>query len=188
MFKANRLLVCAILLPLLASGLIAGCGYQSLHRMRDNIPGVAAGEPVAVQMAMWSNLTNELGLESLFFNTVANWLQGSDHILLKKDPGQADYLLTGTISAIDLSTSRGTVHLTVRYSLKNRETGTVVWPETNQVFSKSYLITADAGSTRTERQQALTEIADDLGEKIYIRFLYALPELRQKGKPAPAGN
>jgi len=187
MFKANRLLAGASLL-LIAALLMVGCGYRPLSRVYDSIAAGYAGDPIPVYMAMWDNETSESGLETTAYNTVADWLQGAEQILLKKNGGEADYLLRGTIKTIDQSSSRGTVSLTVQYSLADRASGTLTWPTTSLTFSKSYLITDDAAATQTELHKALAECIDDLGEKIYIRFLYALKDLQKSAAPAPAAQ
>jgi len=156
--------------------IFAACGYRPLSKSYE-LPGIKGSEPLAVYMPMWANATNEFGLETNVYNKVADWLQGSEHILLKKKASEAEYVLTGTISSLDLTSSRGTVRLTVRYSLENQNTGKTVWPETSNTFSKSYLITEDAFTTSSERQKALAEISDDLGEKIYIRFMNTMVEI-----------
>ena len=171
-----------VLLPLLAA-----CGYRPLSKMYE-LPGLDGVEPLAVYMPMWANATNEFGLETEVYNKVADWLQGSEYILLKKKESQAEYVLTGTIGSLDLTSSRGTARLTVRYSLKNQTTGDMVWPETSNSFSKSYLITDDAFTTNSERKKALDEIADDLGEKIYVRFLNTMTELRKKHAEAQTNS
>ncbi len=167
------------LITLLIPVLFVACGYQPMSRMYD-LPGLKGGEPLPLYMPIWNNNTNEFGLESEVYNTVANWLQGSEYILLKKKGAEAKYILNGTIRSIDLSSSLGTVRLTVSYSLQDAVNGKTIWPETRYIFSKSYLITADALSTNSERQKALNEISDDLGEKIYVRFLNTMVELRKK--------
>ena len=181
--KATRLFG-AIAALLTIPVLLAACGYRPLSRIYET-PGLEGGKPVAVHMPMWTNATNEFGLETDVYNTVSDWLQGSNHILLKKKPAEAEYLLEGVISAIDLSSSRGTVRLTVRYSLKNTATDKLIWPESSSVFAKSYLITDDAAATTSERQKALHEIADNIGEKIYIRFLNTIAELRKQQATPP---
>ncbi len=184
MFKAKRVLAAAA--PLLATLLLfAGCGYSPLSRVYDSMATGYTGGPIPIYMAMWDNDTNEAGLESTVYNTVADWLQNSEQLLLKKSGKEADYLLHGTIQTIDLSSSRGTVYLTVRYTLEDRATGTLVWPTTTETFTKSYLVTNDAATTQSELEKALGECANDLGEKVYVRFLSALKTLH-KATPAAA--
>ena len=163
---------------LLILAMIAACGYRPLSKIYE-LPELNGAEPLAIYMPMWGNATNEFGLESRVYNKIADWLQGSEHILLKKKAAEAEYVLTGTIASLDLTTTRGTVRLTVRYSLKNTTTGEMIWPVASNTFSKSYLITGDSFTTDNEREKALDEIADDLGEKIYVRLLNAMTELRK---------
>lgn len=159
--------------------IIAACGYRPLSKTYE-IPGLKEAAPLTVYMPMWSNATNEFGLETEVFNKVADWLQSTEHIILKKNQSEAAYLLTGTISTLDQTSSRGTVRLGVRYSLKELASEDMIWPVATSFFTKSYLITDDAFTTDSERQRALNEIADDLGEKIYIRFLNTMTEMRKK--------
>lgn len=184
MLKATRpfgALIALVLIPTL----FAACGYRPLSRSYD-LPGLKGAEPLALYMPMWTNNTNEFGLETSVYNTVADWLQGSDYIQLKKRNSEAEYRLNGVIRSIDLTSSRGTVRLTISYALQNNHTGKMIWPETRSVFAKSYLITNDANTTDSERLQALNEIADEIGEKIYVRFLNTMAELHQEKAVPPA--
>lgn len=177
MLKATRPF-CALIALLLIPTLFAACGYRPLSRMYEH-PGLQGTEPLPLFMPMWNNNTNEFGLEANLFNTVADWLQGSDYILLKKKAAEAEYTLEGTIRSIDLTSSLGTVRLTISYSLKNNNTDKMLWQETSSTYAKSYQISNDAVATNSERQKALSEIADDIGEKIYVRFLNTMAELRK---------
>jgi len=177
MLKATRPFG-AIIALFLIPALFAACGYRPLSRMYD-IPGLKGAQPFTLYMPMWVNNTNEFGLQTSVYNTVADWLQGSEYIQFKKNNADAEYLLKGTIRAIDLTSSRGTVRLTISYSLQNNHTDKMIWQDTSSVFTKSYLITNDANATDSERQKALSEIGDDIGEKIYVRFLNTMSELRK---------
>ena len=178
-------LITAILIP----ALFAACGYRPLSRVYD-VPGLKGAEPLPLYMPMWGNNTNEFGLETTVFNKVADWLQGSEYIQLTKSAAQADYLLTATIRAMDPTPSRGTVRLTVASSLQDKNSGKMLWPQAESIYTKSYLISNDALATDSERQKSQEEIADDIGEKIYVRFLNTIAQLRktQAEKSSPTGS
>ena len=186
MLKATRLFSALIALLLIPT-LFAACGYRPLSRMYE-LPGLQGAEPIALYMPMWSNNTNEFGLEASLFNKVADWLQGSEYILLKKKANEAAYILNAAIRSIDLTSSRGTVRLTISYSLKNITTGKMLWQETSSTFAKSYLINDDALATDSERKKALNEIADDIGEKIYVRFLNTMAQIRKDQADQQSGS
>lgn len=169
MIKTNKLFAAFIAVMLIAM-ITTGCQYRSLYHVYDDNSEFNDREPIMLFMPVWQNNTSVFGLESKISNKVADWLQSSKNIMLTDDQSKAQYQLDGVIKTINLTSSRGTVILTAYYQLTNKTTGETVWPEQSNTFSKSYLITSDSLSTQDELEKALAEIADNLGEKIYVRF------------------
>jgi hypothetical protein len=179
----KKLLLVAVLG--IAPLLLSGCGYQNSYlaakRERAELE-TAIGAPVSLHVAMWSNRTNELGLQLVFFNALSTWFQGSDLIVQAKKSEQADYALDGEVVAINEGLTRGTVLLTVGYGLRDLRSGETVWRVPAQTFSESFFIADNAARTQDNKRQALAKIADDLAESIYMRTLSALRDRRTSDK------
>jgi hypothetical protein len=161
------------LLPLL----FAACGYQNPHLAAKREMAALEGAieaPVVLQAQMWSNRTSELGLQLVFYNSLANWFQKSGRLRLARAQEEADYSIPGEIIAIDEGLTRGTVRLTVGYSLVDLHQGETVWQVPSQTFSESYFIDNSAARTQDNKRRALEKIADDLAESIYMRTLHHL--------------
>ena len=73
----------------------AGCGYYN--------PYVAAkdSKAISVYVTMWTNQTNELGLETTFYHSLLDWLRKSELIKITDSASEADYLITGKITGVD---------------------------------------------------------------------------------------
>lgn len=156
---------------------LAACSYQNPYLAARNEAAAletAAGAPVILQVEMWGNRTNELGLQLVFYNSLADWFQKSGRIRLARPQQEADYSIHGEIIAIDEALTRGTVRLTVSYLLRDLNRGETAWQVTSQSFSESFFIDATAAQTQNNKRRALEKIANDLAESIYMRTLHYL--------------
>lgn len=155
-----------------------GCGYHNPYLQKVNL-----GKPVIVYMTVWDNRTNELGLESLIFQKTADWLQQSRHLQLTRDKNQADYLLTGTILSVDYpatafsvtdvaTTLRAKVKTT--YQLTDRASGKKIWQVSETLRQTDYAAGSDAVRSQSNKRGALTTIANELGEQVYLRITTTL--------------
>jgi len=157
----NILLICALLL--------SGCGYT--------FPHVYEGPHRTIYMPTWQNRTNKLGLDMKIYQSLAQWFQKSTAVSLTKEQDRADLVLTGEILSIELPSVSwsniqevtGTkVNLFVRYTLKNRATGKVLWEVPKKLYSADYSVSAVSAAVDEE---AMTKIISDLSEDIYIGAL-----------------
>lgn len=165
-------------LPLLFCALLlSGCGYS--------FPHVYDGPHQAIYMPTWQNRTNKLGLDMKIYQSLSRWFQKSPSVRLTKEKNGADLILTGEILTIDLPSVSwssitqvtGTqVSLVVRYALKDRATGKVLWEVPSKLYTADYsTVTANA----TLEEEALTKIIDDLSEDIFIGALKKISKQQQ---------
>ncbi|MGI6655521.1 MAG: LPS assembly lipoprotein LptE [Desulfobulbus sp.] len=154
----------AVLLPLLL--LMAGCGYYS--------PYAYDGTHKTIYMPPWKNRTNKLDLDMQIYQGLAAWFQKSRSIALVRQPGTADYDLAGEIVSISLpsiawagvSDASGTkVQLYVRYVLKDRQTGQLVWEVPGKLYTADFDVQLATSGTE---DAALKVIIADMAEDIYI--------------------
>lgn len=152
--------------------LLASCGYYN--------PYVYSGPDRDLYLTTWHNRTNELLLDSKIHQSLVRWFQKSGSIKVIKQKQGAQLILAGEIVSIDLpSLSYGTgndatevkVLLTVRYILKDLETGQVLLEVGNEVWTEEYKVGATSSQSSDNEKEALEIIIDDLSEKIYIKTL-----------------
>jgi len=164
------------LLILLVLGL-TGCGYRH-PAVRVNDTG-----DLAIYAGTWENRTNELALERLLLQKTADWIQQSSRFRLEADPLQADYLLSGTIEAVNYpaiafdSSDRATTQRAwakITYRLRDRVTDRLLWEINDEVRERNFQSGQDALSQRSNKEEALSVIADELAERIYLKVLASL--------------
>ena len=153
---------------------VAGCGYKNPYA------GPNGDRTISLSASMWENQTSELGLESVLFNSLNNWLQKSRQIHLASTPAEADYQLSGKILSVSHpGLSYGDFDrvkelqamLTVEFAFKEAETGKILWQETKNIQEEPYVIGADAVRTQGNKKDAFEKIAEDLAEEVYLRVL-----------------
>ena len=174
---------CALFATLL---LLAACGYHN--------PYVYNGRDTTIYMTEWKNSTNQLEIDSKLYQSLVRWFQksGSLHVIAER-PG-ADLILAGEIKSVYFPSRsyisnnvavEGRMHLTVRYILKDLQSGVTLIEEPNYVFNESYLISSDNPSvTRDNEDSALDQALNDLAQKIYQRCLAEIPKLEAKRQAA----
>jgi len=167
-------LVCACLVA------VTSCGYY--------FPHVYEGKHRVIYAASWKNRTNKLKLDMTIYQSLSRWFQKTQAVDLTKEQIGADYILSGEIMAIDLPTvswdtnsdATGTkVKLFVRYSLKDRRTGAILWQENDKLYTADYTV-AVANSAADD--EALAKIIEDMSEIIYLGTLKQLRRQDQKTK------
>ncbi len=168
--------------------LFVGCGYQNAYlATQKEMAAMKAeiGSTVPLYLPMWTNRTNELGLQLSFVNALYTLFQSSDLVKLTKTSGQAEYALNGEILSITQGASRGIVLLTVAYNLKDLKSGKMVWQVPGQSFSESYYADpTNAAKAQTNKRTALETIANDLAESIYMRTLQSIRDSRRAAAAA----
>lgn len=166
-------------LPILAFLLLMACGYQ-----HPAVRPVESGT-IAINVTTWENRSNEIYLEGVLLQKTADWLQQSRLFRMEPDPGQAEYLLSGTIEAVNFpatafnSSDRATTlkaWAKVSYRLREQATGKTLWEIKDTVRERNFLAGADAVHNRSNKEEALAVIADELAEQIYLKLLIFLSE------------
>jgi hypothetical protein len=159
-------------LVLLTGLLVTACGYHN--------PYVYSGPDKDLYVASWRNRTNDLLLDAKIYQSLVRWYQKSGSIKVVKAKDGAQLILAGEIVSIDLpSLSYGTgndatevrVLLTVRYILKDLESGEVLLEVPNEVWTEEYKVGASSSENSDNEKEALGIIIDDLSERIYIKTL-----------------
>ncbi len=168
-----------LLFLLLLSLVFSGCGYHSPYKDKfDNDSG-----KTVVYLNIWKNNTNELGFEGAILQSIADWLQESKHLTLTTNRDQADLLLSGSIDSIDFpatafsGSDRATTlkaRVNTSYQLVRRQTGAKVKQTQNTIREASYGVGSDAVRTRSNKEVALSAIANGIGEQIYLEVFYTL--------------
>ena len=168
-----------LILALFALLVMQGCGYHNPYLKKVGQDKSAA----VVYMTVWTNQTNELGLESLIFQKTADWLQQSRHLQLTRDKDQADYLLTGSILSVDYPATAFSVtdvaitlqaRVKTTYKLSDRATDKTIWQVSETLRQTAYGAGSDAVRSQSNKRTALITIADELGEQIYLRITATL--------------
>ncbi len=166
--------------------LLSSCGY---HHPASQVP--AGTSAFTIHAGTWENRTNEIALEALLLQETANWLQQSRSFRLERDPARADYLLAGTIEAINNpatafnNSDRATTlnaWVKVSYRLIDRATGKTLWEVRDTVRERSYPAGDNAVRNRSNKEDALAGIAAELAEQIYLRVIS--PPSEQTTQPA----
>jgi len=178
------------ILTLALLGLAAGCGYYNPYVVRQD------SKPITVHRTLWNNQTTELGLDTVFLQSMSRWLRKTPLITLKDKAEDAEYIIEGEIVSVDFpETSYGTgkqatqvrADLVVSFSVIERATDKPLWQKKNYTKSETYFTTGDTMLMDTNRKKALAKIADQLAEEIYLHFINTIMRPPgQKGAAPPA--
>lgn len=165
------------ILPLiLVTGLIlTSCGYRS--------PFVYSGPDINIYITSWHNRTNELLLDAKIYQSLVKWYQKSGAINVSKAKEGAQLILAGEIISIDLpsltfgsanSATEVKVLLTVRYVLKNIESGKILIEVGRETLTEDYKVGLSSSESADNEKEALATIIETLSQKIYIKSLEIL--------------
>lgn len=169
---------CTLFLTLL---LLAACGYRN--------PFVYNGPDQTIYITDWQNRTNELGINTRLYQSLVRWFQKSGSLHISAERQGADLILAGEIKSIYFPSRSygsnnvavdGRMHLTVRYILKDLQSGAVLLEVPSQTFSQSYLISTDSAVTSDNEDTALNAALEELSQKVYQRCLVEIPKLEAK--------
>ena len=164
---------------------IGACGYHNPYVI-DTYKGPAK----VVFLDIWPNQTSEFGLETTLYRDMINWFQKSSKLSITRDIDKADLILKGAIIGIDLPglsyTASNTVRdvkilLTVRFSLKDRQSGKILWDESAFMLQEPLRIVESVTANSDNQRAALAKLSNELAEKIYINTLNILTDLQKKG-------
>lgn len=171
------------LILILVTLLLTGCGYHHPASRR------AGGETITIHAGTWENRTNEIALEGLLLHKTADWFQQSRFLRLEREPGRADYLLSGTIETVNnpatafSSSDRATTlkaWVKVTYRLIDQTEGKTLWEINDAIRERIYQAGDDAVRTRSSKEEALAIIAEELAEQIYLKVVNTLSQQPQK--------
>ena len=149
--------------------LLGGCGYY--------FPHIYDGPEKSVYMPNWKNRTDKLGIDAVMYQSLSLWFQKSKAIRITKKKEDADLILAGEITFIDLPSvawngnARATdikVRLGLRYVLKDLKTGEILWEVPNDLWTEDFNTLNQESESEDE---ALKQILDDVSEKIYLGTL-----------------
>lgn len=155
-----------------------GCGYY--------FPHVYEGPSQTIYMPNWQNRTNQLGLDSKIYQSLSRWFQKSKSIKLTKDKSEADLILAGEIIDIDLPSvswnedaraDEVKVMLQVRYVLKDIKSDEILWEVPRELWTEDFSTGRFSLNVADNEQTALTQILNDMSERIYLG---TLDRLRKK--------
>lgn len=162
------LLVLVFLLPW-------GCGYSNPYLQKNSHDTLER----TLYITTWQNRTNELGLESVYFRIFNGWFKKSGIVDVIQDNDQADLKLTGEISSIYLpglfydtfdEVIEIKMKLTVSFTLYDNQTKKILWQEKQFAVYKPFLLDPSREQTLHNKQKALLQIGDEIGELIYLRI------------------
>lgn len=162
---------------ILLAATIASCGYYNPYVVSSN------SKPITLHRSMWANQTNELGLETTFYNSLSDWLRKTKLITLTEDQADAEFILTGKITSVDypeISYSSNNVanelraNLTVTFSIKERATGKTVWEKSGYTLQETLSKVDSPTQLLANKKVALAEISDNLAEEIYLYIINSI--------------
>jgi len=175
------LAVLAICLCLLS---LPGCGYRPL---RVGSQATGGQTQIRLHLPIWQNHTNELGFESTMQAALADWFRESGHFRLVTRPQEADYVLRGEIRAAEHSGSafgafdQATglkVVLKLAYTLREQKNNTECL-RINLTREEPYPLGTDAVSTLSLEKAALSRLAAEIAEEVYVRLITFIPSAEQ---------
>jgi hypothetical protein len=149
--------------------LLGGCGYY--------FPHVYDGPEKSVYMPNWKNRTDKLGIDAVMYQSLSLWFQKSKAIRITKKKENADLILAGEITFIDMPSvawngnARATdikVRLGLRYVLKDLKTGKILWEVPDDLWTEDFNTLNQESESEDD---ALKQILDDVSEKIYLGTL-----------------
>ncbi|MGE5311370.1 MAG: LPS assembly lipoprotein LptE [Nitrospirota bacterium] len=149
---------------------LLGCGYRFVGndvQAPGNIESIAVG--------VVENKTTLVGIETIFTNQLLNQFIRTQRLAVKQ-PAEADAVLSGTITSIETSAiahldpektleTRVTVGLSL--TLKQRESGKILWENRSLSYYQDYTDRALPLATSENRRLAVAYIANFLAEKVY---------------------
>ena len=168
-----------ITICLTVTWLVAGCGYKNPYLDSDG----ASQPPISMHVPMWTNQTNELGLESLFHRELIGWLHKTKQIYIVSADDKADYILKGTLLSIEHpGLSYGEfdqaveleVRIKVSYSLTEIDSGNVVIKNSERNLEEAYFVAQNWTMTRGNLEKGLAKMADELAESIYMEIMFSV--------------
>ena len=157
-------------LLLLASLLLAGCGYRFAGEEESISPAFRT-----VFVDIFTNKTGEAYAESIFRSAFISRFVQEGRFTLARNRGEADLICRGAVRDLRTSplaykatnlTAEDRLTVMLEISIEERESGRVVWAESSFIGTGDYPVTT-AGATESSRRTALVKLANDSAEKAY---------------------
>ncbi|HYR02965.1 MAG TPA: LptE family protein [Syntrophobacteria bacterium] len=160
-----------ILLCFAALGIgLSGCGY---HFVGNDVQ--APGNIQSIAVGVVENKTTIVGIETIFTDALLNEFIRTQRLAVKP-PTEADAILSGAITSIKTDAvshldaektleTRVTVGLSL--TLKQRESGKILWENKALSYYQDYTDRALPLATSENRRLAIAYIANFLAEKVY---------------------
>lgn len=169
--------------------LVSSCGYSNPQTRLAELDLNDDGQ-LSIFVNMWSNKTNLLGLQGQIRQSLQQTLTKSNRFILSPSTTDADYILDGTIFAVEIpGLSYGAFDRAVElraevelgYQLRNAVTGKTVLEKSNYVKRQSFRVGNDSVRTQSNQDLALLEMADTVAEDIEIQLFYFLTREGDRG-------
>jgi hypothetical protein len=147
-----------------------GCGY---HFVGNDVQ--APGNIQSIAVGVVENKTTIVGIETIFTNQLLNQFIRTQRLAVKP-PTEADAILSGAITSIETSaiahldaekTLETRVTIGLSLTLKQRESGKILWQNRSLSYYQDYTDRALPLATSENRRLAVDYIANFLAEKVY---------------------
>jgi Lipopolysaccharide-assembly len=157
-------------LLLLASLLLAGCGYRFAGEEESVSPAFRT-----VFVDTFTNQTGEAYAESIFRSAFISRFVQEGRFKLARSRGEADMICRGTVRSLQAAplaykannlTAEDRITVTLGISFEERESGRVIWADWSFVGTGDYPVTT-VGVTESSRKNALVKLANDSAERVY---------------------
>ena len=149
---------------------LSGCGYRFVGNDTQ-----APGNIQSIAVGVVENKTTIVGLETIFTNQLLNEFIRTQRLAVKP-PTEADAILSGAITSIDTTaiahldpeqTLETRVTIGLSLTLKQRESGKILWENKSLSYYQDYTDRALPLATSENRRLAIAYIGNFLAEKVY---------------------
>jgi hypothetical protein len=157
-------------LLLLASLLLAGCGYRFAGEEESVAPSFRT-----VFVDTFTNKTGEAYAENIFRSAFIGRFVQEGRFNLARSRGEADLICRGSVRNLQAAplaykannlAAEDRITVTLEISFEERESGRVIWADGSFVATGDYPVTT-AGATESSRKNALVKLANDSAERVY---------------------
>jgi hypothetical protein len=170
-----RAVVRTVLLCCTALGIgLSACGY---HFVGNDVQ--TPGNIQSIAVGVVENRTTIVGIETIFTNALLDEFIRTQRLAVKP-PTEADAILAGAITNIKTDavshldpekTLETRVTITLSLTLKQRDSGKILWENKSLAYYQEYTDRAVPLATSENRRLAVAYIANFLAEKVYQEIL-----------------
>lgn len=165
-------MACWMMLVLLFTGTLAGCGYQLVGK------GDLPGGIQTITVEMLDNRSSETGIETAFTNALINELNRRRRGTVV-DSQKADAVLAGAIESLTWDTvarrgvntaSERRVYASLSLTLTDGA-GNVLWKRAGLKAEQAYaVVDGNKSSTESNRRKAINILSEQMAEYVYRRL------------------